>query len=82
MDENGSAVKLEARAIPVPASISAEAQAALACLVGEDGRPLHALYETPQPDDLPGWMKIKAAADAQYATSAKGWQETFELNRL
>ena len=65
-------MKLEARAILVPASISAEAEPALARLVGEDGRPLHALYEMPQPDDFSGWMKIKAAADAQYATSVKG----------
>lgn len=72
MDDNKSAVKLEARAIPVPVSISAEAQAVLARLVGEDGRPLHALYEMPQPDDFSGWMKTKAAADAQYATAVKG----------
>lgn len=72
MDDNGSAVKLDARAIPVPASISTEAQAALARLVGEDGRPLHALYEMPQPDDFSGWMNIKAAADAQYVTAVKG----------
>jgi monoterpene epsilon-lactone hydrolase len=65
-------VKLEARAILVPASISAEAEPALARLVEEDGRPLHALYETLQPDDFSGWMTIKAAADAQYATSVKG----------
>ncbi len=72
MGDNESAVRLEARAIPVPASISAEAQGTLARLVGEDGRPLHALYEMPQPDDFSGWMNIKAAADAQYATAVKG----------
>jgi acetyl esterase/lipase len=71
MDDNGSAVKMEARAIPMPASISAEAQAVLAGLVGDDGRPRHALHEMPQPDDFTGWMKIKAAADAQYATAVK-----------
>ncbi len=37
MDHNGSAVKLEARAIPVPASVSAEAQAALARLIARFG---------------------------------------------
>ncbi len=72
MDDNGSAVKLEARAIPMPASISAEAQAALAGLVGDDGRPRHALHEMPQPHDFAGWVKIKTAADAQYATAVKG----------
>jgi hypothetical protein len=61
------AVKLGPRAIPIPRSISEEAQAALARLVGEDGIPLHAHYEMPQPDDFAGWMRMKAAADAQYA---------------
>lgn len=66
------AVKLGPRAIPIPRSISEEAQAALARLVGEDGIPLHAHYEMPQPDDFAGWMRMKAAADAQYAAAVQG----------
>lgn len=44
----------------------------LSRLVGGDGVPLNALYRMPQPDDIAGWMAIKAAADAQYAAAVKG----------
>ena len=60
-------IVLEKRTIPFPASISAEAQAALRRLVGADGIPLHALYAMPAPGDYDTWMSLKAAADAQYA---------------
>lgn len=60
------------RTIPIPTSISAEAQAALARLVGDDGVPLNARYEMPLPDDFAGWMQLKAAADANYTAMVKG----------
>lgn len=40
-------------------------------LVGEDGRPLHAGHEMPAPEDVSAWMKLKTAADAQYAAAVE-----------
>ncbi|MFM0739218.1 alpha/beta hydrolase [Paraburkholderia xenovorans] len=62
-------VRVPARDIPFPRSISAEAQAALRRLVNADGVPLNALYNPPEPDDFDGWMRFKAAADAQYGAA-------------
>jgi len=59
-------IKLPARSIPVPQSISEEARAALRRSVNTDGVPLNALYDLPEPDDFDGWMQLKEAADAQY----------------
>lgn len=59
------------RTIPVPQSISAEARAALSRLIDKDGRPINARYEMPSPDDVNGWMEMKAAADAHYALAIK-----------
>jgi len=72
MNDKEPAVKLDGRTIPFPSSISTEARAALMRLVGEDGRPRHALYEMPEPNDISGWMKMKSAADAQYAAAVEG----------
>lgn len=60
-------LRLEARTIPTPTSISAEARAALERLIGTDGVPLNALFELPAQDDMVGWEKVKAAVDANYA---------------
>lgn len=59
-------VRVPARDIPFPQSISVEAKAALRRLVNSDGVPLNALHNPPNPDDLDGWMRFKADADAQY----------------
>lgn len=67
MSDSEGTLKLSARTIAVPRSISAEAQAALARLVGADGVPLHALHDMPDPADTAAWMALKAAADGQYA---------------
>jgi acetyl esterase/lipase len=72
MDDHKRGVTLPARTIPFPQSISAEARAALARLVGEDGLPVNARYDMPAPDDFTGWMAMKAAADAHYAAAVKG----------
>src|SRR3954470_3949397 len=72
MDDHKRGVVLPQRTVPFPTSISAEARAALERLVGEDGTPLHALYAMPAPEDHDGWMRMKAATDAQYAASVKG----------
>ncbi|MCI3207970.1 MULTISPECIES: alpha/beta hydrolase [Pandoraea] len=62
-------VRVPARVIPFPESVSAEAQAALRRLVNADGVPFNALHTTPLPDDIDGWMRFKAAADAQYGAA-------------
>lgn len=72
MQDSRRAVKLDKREIPVPLSISVEARAALARMIGDDGVPLNAAYEMPQPDDHAGWMAIKTAADAHYAAAVQG----------
>lgn len=60
-------LRLEARTIPTPTSISVEARAALERLIGTDGVPLNASFELPAHDDVAGWEKVKAAVDANYA---------------
>jgi monoterpene epsilon-lactone hydrolase len=62
-------VRVPARDIPFPQSISAEARTALRRLVNADGVPLNALHCPPQPDDVDGWLRFKAGADAQYGAA-------------
>jgi hypothetical protein len=71
MSDQKKGVVVQSRLIP-PSSISAEARTSLARLVNDDGVPLNALYTMPPPDDHAGWMKLKAAADGQYAVAVKG----------
>jgi acetyl esterase/lipase len=72
MSDQKKGVVVHGRVIPFPSSISAEARASLARLVNDGGVPLNALYTMPSADDPAGWMKIKVAADAQYAAAIKG----------
>ncbi|SIT09103.1 alpha/beta hydrolase [Paracoccus saliphilus] len=65
-------VLIEAQVVPVPSSISIEAQAILRAAVGDDGRPLNALHPSPGPDDHDAWRKMQAVADAHYAEQIKG----------
>jgi acetyl esterase/lipase len=71
MNDQKHGVAVQGRLVPFPASISPEARASLERQVNDDGVPLNALYAMPQPDDHAGWMKIKAAADGQYAAAVK-----------
>lgn len=71
MSDQKKGVVVQGRLIPFPSSISAEARASLARLVNDDGVPLNALYAMPLSSDHAGWMKIKAAADEQYAAAVK-----------
>jgi acetyl esterase/lipase len=64
-------VKVGDRVIPVPASISPEAQARLHAAVGPDGIPLNALYPMPGGDDPEAWRRMKQAADLHYAAAIK-----------
>lgn len=67
MDEQSFGVRLPARVLPAPQSISAEARAALDRLVDADGIPINAKQPLPDPEDRDGWVRIKAAVDAHYA---------------
>ncbi|WP_277981098.1 alpha/beta hydrolase [Sphingomonas phyllosphaerae] len=67
MSTDERSLRLKARTIPAPISISVEARAALERLIGTDGVPLNALFELPAHDDGAGWEKIKAAVDTNYA---------------
>ncbi len=57
------------RIIPVPTSISQEAQAMLRAAVQYDGTPLNALYPIPAPNDRAAWRQLQAAAEAHYAAA-------------
>ncbi|WP_425623870.1 alpha/beta hydrolase [Agrobacterium radiobacter] len=59
-------VRIDERIIPVPASISPEAQAMLHAAVRE-GTPLNALFSTPSPQDHEAWRQMQIAADRYYA---------------
>lgn len=65
-------VKIDPRTLPVPHSISPEAQALLKRLVGEDGVPLNALHALPAPDDHDGWRRMQGAVAQHYATATAG----------
>lgn len=52
-------VRVPNRIIPFPKSISTEARAFLASLVGPDGVPFNQI-ESPAPDDTEGWLEAKA----------------------
>ena len=69
MNTPDEGVRVPARTMPFPRSISTEAQAALRRLVNADGVPFNALHTPPSPDDFDGWMRFKAAADAQYGAA-------------
>ncbi len=71
MSDQKHGVAVPTRLVPFPSSISPEARASLARLVGEDDKPLNASYTMPLPEDHAGWMAIKAAADGQYAMAVK-----------
>ena len=72
MNDDTQGVVVDRRIVPFPTSISAPARAALQRLVGDDGIPVHALYAMPDPTDHDGWIRMKAAVDAQYAASVEG----------
>lgn len=72
MNDQEDGVKLDARTIPFPKSISEEARAALKRLVGDDGTPLYARYDMPAPDNVAAWVAMKAATNAQYAAAMEG----------
>lgn len=76
MKDNRSGIKLDARVIPFPRSVSPEAQTVLRRLVGEDGVPSNSLHTMPAEDDLEGWRAIKKAVEQHYDTMAKAIKPT------
>ncbi|MCM2435632.1 alpha/beta hydrolase (plasmid) [Agrobacterium rosae] len=72
MNDSQRSATVPPRTIQAPRSVSAEAQAALSRLVDVDGSPINARYEMPSPEDLAGWMTMRAAADAHYAAAVRG----------
>lgn len=80
MSDQHDGVAVQARLIPFPSSISPDAQASLARLVGADGVPSNALHIMPSPDDHAGWMAIKAAADAYYAAAVTAMAGTLRAS--
>jgi monoterpene epsilon-lactone hydrolase len=57
--QRATGVKVGAKFVPFPTSISPQAQAYLANLVQADGSP-HPRPPSPAPDDLEGWLRAKA----------------------
>jgi len=80
MDDESSGVRLPARVLPAPSSISSEARSALDRLVDADGMPINAKHRMPEPEDYDGWVRIKSAVDAQYVASMKGLAGTLRAS--
>jgi acetyl esterase/lipase len=62
-------VRLEPRVIPVPGSISEQAQQMLGRMVGQDGVPLNARMPALAPDDHEGWRRLQASVAQHYQAS-------------
>ncbi|SFJ09161.1 Acetyl esterase/lipase [Sphingomonas sp. NFR04] len=80
MDEQPFGVRVPARVLPAPRSISADARAALDRLVDPDGMPVNAKHPMPAPEDREAWVLIKTAVDAHYAASIKGLAGTLRAS--
>ncbi len=65
-------VRIAPRTLPVPLSISPQAQATLKRLVGDDGVPLNALHAMPATDDHAGWRRMQNTVAQQYAAANAG----------
>jgi acetyl esterase/lipase len=80
MDTNLHSLTVEGRSLPLPRSISDEARAALARLIGDDGLPVNARFDMPAPDDAAGWMAMKAAVDTHYAEASKAMAQGLQAD--
>lgn len=80
MDDVKPGVVVGERTIPFPTSISVEARLALERSVRDDGVPLNSLYAMPAPEDHDAWVRMKAAADAQYAAAVKSLAGSLRSN--
>ncbi len=66
-DEAREGVRIEARMVPFPGSISPQARAHLASLVDPDGFPFLLHQESPAADDTAGWAEAKEAVSGMIA---------------
>ncbi|WP_174273462.1 alpha/beta hydrolase [Sphingomonas bacterium] len=66
-DEAIEGVRLDARVVPFPGSISPQARAHLASLVGPDGLPFSIHQESPAADDAEGWAVAKETVSGMIA---------------
>lgn len=71
MNDEEVGIKINARMLPFPQSISPEAQAVLRRLVNEDGVPLNSLHTMPAIDDHDGWLAVKEATGRYYTALAE-----------
>jgi acetyl esterase/lipase len=71
MTDAAEGTTIAARTLPLPRSISPEAQAVLRRLIGEDGVPVNSKYALPDPADTDAWLALKAATAAHYAAMAE-----------
>jgi acetyl esterase/lipase len=65
---NAGDVQVEARRVPVPDSISPQAQALLRRLVGDYGTPVNATRALPAFDDHAAWRQLQAGVAQHYAS--------------
>ncbi|MDI6539632.1 alpha/beta hydrolase [Pantoea ananatis] len=68
MTKKFNGVMLPQRILPVPNSISPEAQESLHSHVGPDGVPRNSLIVMPPPEDFKAWKQIQSQAEAWYAS--------------
>jgi len=73
-------VKVALRIIPVPQSISAEAQASLRRLVRDDGLPFNALHAMPTPDNHEAWRRMQEGVAQHYLAALAGQAERLRAN--
>jgi monoterpene epsilon-lactone hydrolase len=65
------AIKVPERVVPVPSTISHEAQNMLRLSVDPSGTPLNALQSLPAVDDVEAWMRLKDAVGGYYDAAAE-----------
>ena len=71
-------LKLDSRIIPVPDSISPEAQAVLRSLVNAEGFPVNALHTMPDADDFGAWHQLQQAVNNQYEAIAEAMESSLQ----
>lgn len=78
MANDRDGLKMDARIIPFPNSISLEAQAVLRNMVNQDGVPINSLYTMPEADDGDAWRLFKMTVDRQYEARADALESSLQ----
>lgn len=71
MTDDRRGIKIDARMLPFPRSVSPDAQEVLKRLVNDDGVPVNSLHVMPAVDDHRAWSALKAMVDSHYASLAE-----------